>query len=96
MTRCVVTTDDGVWLVGELVVPEAAGSGSAPAALVLNGSGALDRDSNMPDQVLDIANTLASALGHREVALVDVLRTATSSAAHEPSPRTPSPPWRTC
>ena len=65
-TRCVVTSDDGVRLVGELVVPEAAGA--APAALVLNGSGPLDRDSNMPDQVLDIANTLASALAQHGVA----------------------------
>ena len=61
-----VTTDDGVRLVGELVVPEVAGS--TPAALVLNGSGPLDRNSNMPEQVLDIANTIASALAEHGVA----------------------------
>ncbi len=61
-----MTTDDGVRLVGELVLPDVAGS--APAALVLNGSGPLDRDSNMPEQVLDIANTLASALAEHGVA----------------------------
>ena len=65
-TRYVVTADDGVRLVGELVVPEAVRS--VPAALVLNGSGPLDRNSNMPDQVLDIANTLASALADHGVA----------------------------
>ncbi len=64
--RLVVTTDDDVELVGELTSPESAGS--HPAALILSGSGPLDRDSNMPEQKLDIANALASALAARGVA----------------------------
>jgi pimeloyl-ACP methyl ester carboxylesterase len=63
--RLVVTTDD-VELVGELTTPESAGS--YPAALILSGSGPLDRDSNMPEQKLDIANALSSALAARGVA----------------------------
>jgi pimeloyl-ACP methyl ester carboxylesterase len=62
----VVTTDDGIRLAGELVIPGSAGD--VPAALILNGSGPLDRDSNMPDQVLDIANVLANALACEGVA----------------------------
>ncbi|MGH3079268.1 MAG: hypothetical protein ACRDPZ_13940 [Gaiellaceae bacterium] len=81
MTRYVVTTDDGVRLVGELVVPEVAGSGSAPAALVRNGSGPLDRDSNVPDLVLDIANTLASALAEH-----GVFRAFLARLTHAPEP----------
>jgi pimeloyl-ACP methyl ester carboxylesterase len=61
-----VTADDGVALAGELVAPP--GEKPAPAALILNGSGPLDRDSNMPEQALDIANTLATALAARGVA----------------------------
>ena len=41
---------------------------AAPAALLLNGSGPLDRDSNMPGQVLNVAPALASALAARGVA----------------------------
>ncbi len=58
--RLEITADDGVTLVGELTFPERDPASSA--ALILNGSGPLDRDSNMPGQALDIANTLASAL----------------------------------
>jgi uncharacterized protein len=47
-------------------VPDTAGS--APAALILSGSGPLDRDSNMPGQVLDGANALADALAERGMA----------------------------
>ena len=64
--RLVFTTDDDVGLVGELTSPESAGS--HPAALILSGSGPLDRDSNMPEQVLDIANAIASALAALGVA----------------------------
>ena len=39
-----------------------------PAALVLNGSGPLDRDSNMPGQALNLANALAAALARHGVA----------------------------
>ena len=58
--RLVVTTGDGIQLVGDLTSPESAGP--HPATLILNGSGPLDRDSNMPEQKLDVSNALASAL----------------------------------
>ena len=61
-----LTADDGVTLVGELVAPEI--GSPVPAALILNGSGPLDRDSNMPEQALDIASTLATALAAEGVA----------------------------
>lgn len=55
-----------VRLRGTLVVP--ASDGPAPAALLLNGSGPLDRDSNMKGQRLDVARTLAAALADRGIA----------------------------
>ena len=55
-----IAAEGGVSLRGTLTLPEAAGP--APAALLLSGSGPLDRDSNMRDQRLDIASALASAL----------------------------------
>jgi pimeloyl-ACP methyl ester carboxylesterase len=64
--RLVVTAADGVELVGELVDP--GGARAAPAALILSGSGPLDRDSNMPRQKLDIANAVASALAANGIA----------------------------
>ena len=64
--RLVVTTDDDVQLVGELTTPESAGR--HPAALILSGSGPLDRDSNMPEQTLDVANAFATALATHGVA----------------------------
>ena len=64
--RLEVVADGGVALVGTLVRPEAAGA--APAALLLNGSGPLDRDSNMPGQALHVADALAAALAARGVA----------------------------
>jgi uncharacterized protein len=39
-----------------------------PAALLLSGSGPLDRDSNMPRQVLDVSLALAAALARHGVA----------------------------
>jgi pimeloyl-ACP methyl ester carboxylesterase len=60
------SADDGVRLVGTLRVPE--GDGPFPAALLLNGSGPLDRDSNMPGQALEVASALAEALAARGVA----------------------------
>jgi hypothetical protein len=58
-----ITTDDGERLVGTLTAPD--GNGPSPAALILNGSGPLDRDSNMPGQALDVASSLAVSLaGH--------------------------------
>jgi pimeloyl-ACP methyl ester carboxylesterase len=51
---------DGTLLRGTLTKPES--PEPAPAALVLSGSGPLDRDSNMPGQVLNVGSALASAL----------------------------------
>jgi pimeloyl-ACP methyl ester carboxylesterase len=57
--------DDGERLVGTLT---ATGSpGLAPAALLVNGSGPLERDSNMLEQALDVASSLAAALAARGV-----------------------------
>ena len=42
--------------------------GPHPAALVLSGSGPLDRDSNMAGQRLDVAKALATGLAARGVA----------------------------
>ena len=47
-----------VRLEGTLSVPD--DPGPHPAALLLNGSGPLDRDSNMPGQRLDVAKALAA------------------------------------
>jgi uncharacterized protein len=52
---------DGARLEGTLTLPCRAGQ-RLPAALLINGSGPLDRDSNMPAQVLNVARALASAL----------------------------------
>ena len=51
---------DGGRLHGTLTTPDP--PGRAPAALLLSGSGPLDRDSNMPEQKLNVASALASAL----------------------------------
>ncbi len=58
--------EDGTRLVGTLTRADTAGP--SPAALLLNGSGPLDRDSNMPGQALDVAKTLAEGLAARGVA----------------------------
>jgi pimeloyl-ACP methyl ester carboxylesterase len=58
--------DDGVRLAGTLARPEA--SGDAPAALILNGSGPLDRDSNVKRQRLGVAPAIAAALAAHGVA----------------------------
>jgi len=50
---------DGTQLRGTITRPPA---NPAPAALVLSGSGPLDRDSNMPGQRLDVGKALAEAL----------------------------------
>ena len=60
------TAGDGTRLVGTLARPGQ--SGPAPAALLINGSGPLDRDSNMRGQALNVANEFASALAARGVA----------------------------
>ena len=64
--RLEVVADDGVRLVGTLARPPA--PGRAPAALLLNGSGPLDRDSNVKRQRLGVAPALAGALAARGVA----------------------------
>ncbi len=64
--RLELATDDGVRLVGTVSFPDAADE--VPAALLLNGSGPLDRDSNMPGQALDVASSLADSLAERGVA----------------------------
>lgn len=56
-----VTVDvGGAELAGTAVVP--LGDGPRPGALLLSGSGPLDRDSNTEDQRLDVSSTLAAAL----------------------------------
>ena len=52
-----------VRLEGTLSVPD--DPGLHPAALLLNGSGPLDRDSNMAGQRLDVAKALATSLAAR-------------------------------
>jgi uncharacterized protein len=61
-----LTADDGVRLVGTHAVPD--GDGAHPATLLLNGSGPLDRNSNMPGQALEVASTFAAALAAKGVA----------------------------
>ena len=53
-------------LVGTLTQPD--GAGPFPGCLLLNGSGPLDRDSNVPGQRLDIARSLAAALAEVGIA----------------------------
>jgi uncharacterized protein len=60
------TADDGTRLHGTLTMPGS--SDAVPAALLLSGSGPLDRDSNMPGQVLNVGSALASALATHGVA----------------------------
>jgi uncharacterized protein len=53
---------DGTRLVGTFT------AGGPPAVLILSGSGPLDRDSNMKNQVLNVGNALADALAARGLA----------------------------
>ncbi len=55
-----------VRLIGTLCQPD--DDGPYPAALLLSGSGPLDRDSNIPGQRLDISKALAEGLAARGVA----------------------------
>jgi uncharacterized protein len=64
--RVEIEVAGGVRLVG--VLARTGGSGDEPAALLLSGSGPLDRDSNMPGQAIDISSALASALAAHGVA----------------------------
>jgi uncharacterized protein len=61
-----IAASDGMLLAGALT--RVAAPGASPAALLLNGSGALDRDSNMPGQALNVANALAGALAAHGIA----------------------------
>lgn len=58
--------DDGVALAGTLTLP--AGAGPYPAALLLPGSGRLDRDSNAGRLRMSLGGPLAEALARRGVA----------------------------
>lgn len=65
----VVPGPHDVGLSATLRVPEPSGGGRRPpVALILNGSGPLDRDSNMKDQALNVANTIADSLAEVGVA----------------------------
>ena len=55
-----LTAHDGTRLHGTLTMPSS--SDAAPAALLISGSGPIDRDSNMPGQELNVGSALASAL----------------------------------
>jgi pimeloyl-ACP methyl ester carboxylesterase len=55
-----------VELVGTIALP--ASDAVLPGALLLSGSGPLDRDSSMPGQVLGVGSSLASALAEHGVA----------------------------
>jgi uncharacterized protein len=59
---------DGARLSGTLTTPEGTSDRPAVAALLLSGSGPLDRDSNMTGQALNVGNALASALAAHGVA----------------------------
>jgi pimeloyl-ACP methyl ester carboxylesterase len=61
-----LTARDGTVLRGTVTLP--ATGGSVPAALLLNGSGPLDRDSNMPRQTLGVASALAAGLAAHGIA----------------------------
>ncbi|MBA0053959.1 alpha/beta hydrolase [Streptomyces sp. AJS327] len=65
-TEMTVTTDDGTPLAGTLTRPE--GPGPHPAALLLHGSGPLDRDGNTRKLPLHLGGPLAAALAARGVA----------------------------
>jgi uncharacterized protein len=58
--------EDGTRLAASLVVPE--GAVRVPAALILSGSGPLDRNSNMAGQALNVANALTDVLTEQGVA----------------------------
>lgn len=69
---------DGLTLRGTLQRPAA--DASAPGALLVNGSGPLDRDSNMPGQRLDIAPAIARTLADRGIASLRYDKRGTGSS----------------
>jgi pimeloyl-ACP methyl ester carboxylesterase len=58
--------EGGVRLRGTLT--RSGGGGPTPSVLIISGSGPLDRNSNMPGQTLNVANTLASHLARHGIA----------------------------
>lgn len=61
-----VTADDGVPLAGTLTLPP--GPGPHPAALLLHGSGPLDRDGNTPKLRVNLGPAVAASLAEQGVA----------------------------
>jgi hypothetical protein len=59
LEQTVVVWSGDVRLEGTLTIPD--DPGPHPAALLLSGSGPLDRDSNMARQRLDVAKALAAS-----------------------------------
>ncbi|MFC7469887.1 hypothetical protein ACFQVA_23525 [Actinomadura keratinilytica] len=85
------------------------GPGPHPAALLLHGSGPLDRDGNTPKLRMDLARPLATALAARGIATFRHDRRGTgatpgdwrtpaspTTAATPWPPYAPSPPGTTC
>ena len=66
LEKAVDVVAGAVRLSGTLCVPD--DERPHPAALLLSGSGPLDRDSNMPGQRLDVSKSLAEGLAARGVA----------------------------
>ncbi|MFF0502882.1 alpha/beta hydrolase family protein [Streptomyces fimicarius] len=76
-TTVTVHTGDGTPLGGTLTLPE--GGGPFPAALILHGSGPLDRDGNTPRLKANLGPALASALADHGVASLRYDRRGTGS-----------------
>lgn len=54
-----------------------------PAALLISGSGPLDRNSNMPGQALSIASAVASHLAHHGIASLRYDKRGVAASAGE-------------
>lgn len=79
-----VTADDGTRLVGTLTLPP--GDGPHPAALLLHGSGPLDRDGNTPKIAMNLGPAIAAALAAQGVATLRYDRRGAGATADQ---------WRT-
>ncbi|MET7640809.1 alpha/beta fold hydrolase [Streptomyces sp. NPDC005438] len=77
-TALTVTTDDGPSLVGTLTLPT--GPGPYPAALLLYGSGPLDRDGNTDKLPLNLGRPLSEALAAAGVATLRYDRRGTGDS----------------
>jgi hypothetical protein len=73
--------DGGLRLRGAVLSPQ--GRNSVPAALLISGSGPLDRNSNMPGQALNIASALASHLFHHGIASLRYDKRGVAASAGE-------------